>query len=536
MTRLRWWLVIALALGICGGAVFADGKAFVLRAQDPTAVRMPDQQALILFDQGIETLAIETRFVSKGKDFAWVIPLQAAPSVEVGTNGLFPTLQALFQPKVIEREPATLGLTIPLILCTLIVIAFPRWKGLLGAVALLALFIVVMLPALGKARGGPIAPPTGVEILSRDIAGEFELTTIASNDPNALLNWLNDGGYAVPAGAQPVIADYVARGWVFVAAKAVAPEEIASGAVTPRPLIFRFPVDAPVYPMCLTGVDNNGPLELDLYVFGPEAASVSGMRVTTSLHARREDAVRRWRPYPHWGSISVSHSGLQDVLGDSLKTENQLWGTKLTGVFQPEDMKADLAVKFAPGQYKREEVYTPKGRWSQALETGGALSVIGLWIAFLACEVAKASSRTRILGVGAAFAVAAVGAFGHAATLPITKTSEVVSRYEGYRMWEEVQYALPGAVREPNQTDLEFLRARTREAIGQMVAREYISQKFAAGLQEGDGPGCYEFRNVPEVGWALVWHDWYGGEMYYYTFVLPAAAESPSGEKPPEMQ
>ena len=43
---------------------------------------MPDQRALLVWSNGVERLAIETRIVGEGTNFAWVVPLRSWPSVD----------------------------------------------------------------------------------------------------------------------------------------------------------------------------------------------------------------------------------------------------------------------------------------------------------------------------------------------------------------------------------------------------------------------------------------------------------------------
>ena len=58
---------------------FADGKVI---PQTVFAVPdIPNQQALIHYANGLETLVIETSFVGKGSNFAWVVPLPAVAKI-----------------------------------------------------------------------------------------------------------------------------------------------------------------------------------------------------------------------------------------------------------------------------------------------------------------------------------------------------------------------------------------------------------------------------------------------------------------------
>ena len=77
----------------------ADGKIFPSTAF-PEQIRIPEQEALIHWSNGVERLVIETRFDAKGTNFAWVIPLPARPKIEAVTPGVFPTLRSYFAPEV----------------------------------------------------------------------------------------------------------------------------------------------------------------------------------------------------------------------------------------------------------------------------------------------------------------------------------------------------------------------------------------------------------------------------------------------------
>ena len=101
---LRWIATVAFVLGLFLVPMkgWADGKAFPPVAVS-TEVTMPDQRALLVWSNGVERLAIETRIVGEGTNFAWVVPLPSEPKVEAATVGLFPTLAWLTPPKVVNE-------------------------------------------------------------------------------------------------------------------------------------------------------------------------------------------------------------------------------------------------------------------------------------------------------------------------------------------------------------------------------------------------------------------------------------------------
>ncbi len=78
---------------------FGDGKAFSIAVP---VVQTPDQQALLVWHEGVETLVVETNLVGEGSEFAWVVPTPSVPEVSPATKGLFPTLQQLTQPRGLQ--------------------------------------------------------------------------------------------------------------------------------------------------------------------------------------------------------------------------------------------------------------------------------------------------------------------------------------------------------------------------------------------------------------------------------------------------
>ena len=321
-------ILTLLAFLFMTASCWADGMVVHATAV-PVEVRIPDQRALIQFTNGVERLVIETRFTGAGTNFAWVVPLPSPPVIEEASTGLFPTLQSIFQPRLRHEVPhyfqlflgllaggyllrfvrpgspinwldvlACLGVglavfapeplrgvgSVAAFLCLLRVVASVRgdWDSdfnVLYFVFILFLgFILVGLlsPALSRA-GGRTSPTPTVSILDRKMVGIYETTTISSRDPVALQVWLKANGFAAPASRDQAITSYVKDGWVFVAAK-IRRDDPALQTATPHPLSFTFKTEKAVYPMRLTGIDN-GPMQIDLYVFGPDRAKAPHFKV-----------------------------------------------------------------------------------------------------------------------------------------------------------------------------------------------------------------------------------------------------------------
>ena len=384
-------LLLATVLGFAH-LCFADGKVFPPVAF-PANVTIPDQRALIHFTNRTERLVIETRFSGAGTNFAWVVPLPAQPVIEEATTGLFPTLQYLFRPEI-KHDVARYYLGILGAVGFLVLLRLATrsvWSAFLIA-SLILLLAAMMLPTMSTAgTKGKASSETdqAVSILDRRLVGVFETTTIASRDPTALQAWLRDNGFAVSTNSEPVIASYVKDGWVFVAAK-IRRDKPATETSTPHPLSFTFKTDKPVYPMRLTGVDN-GPLQVELYIFGPWRASAP--------HFKVERCTRPMYPTPpetdplYWLRWSPETPNILHPLLRKWVREARV-ATKLSATLTPAQMRSDVWLDWTAFSEKRHHLYSRSAALTLALNWAAGLFTAGL-IGSCCIGGAKRTNGTR---------------------------------------------------------------------------------------------------------------------------------------------
>lgn len=86
------------------------------------------------------------------------------------------------------------------------------------------------------------------EVLERTRLGPLEATTIRAKDSSGLRDWLEENDYSIDSSAQPILEEYVAKGWDFMALKLVGDEPLS----TIDTLRFSFDSDEVVYPMRLS--------------------------------------------------------------------------------------------------------------------------------------------------------------------------------------------------------------------------------------------------------------------------------------------
>jgi hypothetical protein len=358
---MRFLCLIALTLPCLGDGKIFPPAAFV-RADTPS------QRALIHWHDGIETLVVETTVRSEATELGWILPLPASPvSIRPADPGLFPTLQTLFQPRVLtETHWEWIGGLVVGVAALII-----RWRlqrkisitlfdciVVLGVVAILA---SMFLPSLAKAKGGvsDISPglPTEVTVLSEVRAGVFDVVTLTATSADPLLEWLRTRGFSAPEDILPVVRDYLDRGWVFVAARVQNP---TPGAVTPlHPLVFRFPTFQAIYPMRLTGVGADS-LDCDLYVFGNGRAEAAGWKVR---YCGAPDVSQRIPISPTMGPfpLRIRNPELLSLV------EGSIAATKLSAKLTTHDMSRDVVVRWRPIQSKGQTLHTWTSAFSESL-------------------------------------------------------------------------------------------------------------------------------------------------------------------------
>jgi hypothetical protein len=354
--------------------------------------------------------------------------------------------------------------------------------------ALLTFLAGMTLPALStaKAKGGS----DSVEVLDRQLAGVFETTTLTARDPGALRDWLNTNGYVLPKDVEPVIADYLRDGWVFVASK-VRRDATSTEAGSLHPLSFTFAAKEPVYPLRLTGV-GNGNLEVDLFVFGPERAKAPGFKVRDCRRPQSppSDPIKRERWWRNSERLPLEHDALRDVAG------NAAFVTRLQGTLTPEQMRQDAVIQWDGFGEVRDVRYSQLGATLTVLNwTGSALCLFFVGLASVArwrgveptCY-AKAMAAAVIL----AAAATRIG-YAQLEVVPVTLEGRYVRRHESKFQQRAVRNALADELNTNAPITVEAVRAALQRGLS-FAQSNGQSRSPRPLFREEDSPYNYTLR------------------------------------------
>ncbi|MFT4626746.1 MAG: hypothetical protein ACI8PZ_005424, partial [Myxococcota bacterium] len=103
-----------------------------------------------------------------------------------------------------------------------------------------------------------------VTVLAHDLVGPYDITTVAADDADALVDWLQDNAYDVPDNLVDVLAPYIADDQNFVALKLR--KDASTGALSP--LALRYSGTTPAVPLTLTRVAAEPDMPLNVYLVG----------------------------------------------------------------------------------------------------------------------------------------------------------------------------------------------------------------------------------------------------------------------------
>jgi hypothetical protein len=230
---------LALALSTeaahaCGG-LFCDNLEPVLQEGERILFREDGD--------GGWTTFVEVRFAGPPVDFAWVVPVAPGFELErdaaVAPAGVFDELERVTAP-VFED-------------------AFSYRSNGCGSPC-----------SMGASSGYDSAAfvefvESNVEVVGAAVVGPYEMTVVESDEPAAVVGWLQLNGYQFPTSAAPLVDHYVAQGSRFLALRLL---PTTSGPIDTLELRCGF--TAPTIPLVLTSVAAVPQMPITAYVLADE--------------------------------------------------------------------------------------------------------------------------------------------------------------------------------------------------------------------------------------------------------------------------
>ncbi len=241
-----WQHAIQLPVNVILAAVFlpvaaenslqADGLVVKKRSYEGS-LEERSQEAVIIFrpaaeaGTAVQDLILSIQVEGSASEFGWVVPFPNEPEVAEADPGLF---KELFD--YVGRRQAGRQRKLP-----------------------------------GAKHEGTDNEAGSVEVLSRNVVGDYEVTVVRETDSGGLNPWLAENEFQTLDNADDVLDFYRDKGYVYACIRYTSEALAREGSINSHPIRFRFATggtDGMYFPMRLTGLQND-PFDVTLYVFCP---------------------------------------------------------------------------------------------------------------------------------------------------------------------------------------------------------------------------------------------------------------------------
>ena len=217
---------------------------------------------LFVIDEGFIEAHIQIQYdpAMEGEQFAWVVPVTALPEFSVGSQPLVTNALAGTVPSYgygFWRESCDVG------------------DGGGG-----------FCDGTGAADDGgdtgyhldlAAPPPDGPEVVLETTVGAFEVFVLDGGTVQGVMQWLGDNGFAQDPAAEPILAEYLAEGHLFVAFRLMQQTDVAEI----HPIVLRYPGTEPCVPIRLTRIAAEEDMEIRALFLADSRVSSSNWRHVT---------------------------------------------------------------------------------------------------------------------------------------------------------------------------------------------------------------------------------------------------------------
>ena len=185
-------LPLAAALTFTANDAEACGGCFVPPEE---ATQVTGHNMILSVGMTQQTLYDQIEYVGSPEEFAWVLPIKGTVEVGLSSDLLFQLLDestgVVVNPPPLNCGPQSCG-------------DFANGGAVTGTSA---------------SGGGP--DDGGVTVLDQATVGPYETVQLQASDPDALYAWMDQHGYNVPEEIAPIIDDYIANEFNFLAMRLV---------------------------------------------------------------------------------------------------------------------------------------------------------------------------------------------------------------------------------------------------------------------------------------------------------------------------
>ena len=323
------WLAAPSSAQACGGT-FCDAGPSVM------PVDQTGENVMFVVADGQVEAHIQIQYTGDPERFAWIVPVMAEPTVEVGSDLLFTALQDATVP-TFTVSTRTEG-------CS------SGGGGGAGGGGGCGVTLQAERPASfdedvpvgGEDEGEPT-------VRQRDLAGSYEYVVLEGGSTEGIVGWLDENGFAQDDDAPPILQDYIDDGFLFVAFKL----RSGHGVDQIHPIVLRYPGNEACVPMRLTRIAARDDMGVRTFFLGDDRVAPTNFR-HVQLNPVKFDWEFPGANYEEAVSLAVDeeaadghafvteYAGSSDIVSPSAFTSDR-WQSEPFRATGPADLTALLA-------------------------------------------------------------------------------------------------------------------------------------------------------------------------------------------------
>jgi hypothetical protein len=248
---------------------------------------------------GVVETHVQIQYQGDAEQFAWVVPVQAIPGISTGSDALFQALLSSTTPSFsvtqMFEDCGTRELQ----------------------------FGCVSEDEVGSLAGGGSWDSTSAgeggedpDVVARGVVGSFEYAILDGGTVEGVTAWLTDEGYAQDDEAAPILAEYLAEGFAFVAIK------LRGGAQVDEihPIVFTIPGDEPCVPIRLTRIAATADMGIRVFALGDSQAAPMNYASVVPNWAKLD-----------WTNVAASYEQLIAMAVDQPGADGRAFVTEFAG-------------------------------------------------------------------------------------------------------------------------------------------------------------------------------------------------------------
>lgn len=246
-------------LTICAAVLFpslalADGA--MVTPANYTATES-GQTAVLFYEAATqtETLAVQTKYTSDAKDFVWIIPTPAQPTIQRASKTIFTKLAALTS------------------------YSYTSFSSSLS---------------LGSTGASLDNAQSTVTVVAEQSVDYYDAAVLTATNATDLVQWFNDHGYAFQDKYKYILEDYLSNGWYFTALRidqsALDTLKTGKKAQSLTPIQLTFSASHLVYPLRISSISaTTSSQSVTLYVIDDHKLQTTNFSTSYSNKISRAD-------------------------------------------------------------------------------------------------------------------------------------------------------------------------------------------------------------------------------------------------------